>query len=327
MFKKSLLSSSSGVPVALTAWRSTDGNSGPNETKMSNPVSRGLEFEFPNPTSELPKNDRGLVVSVPVKVEGQKLKVMGRLDVQELRFALLFWDRLDFPENSFMSLGGGPEFDYLIAAGVAQRSFARLDGGGDGAAISKAAHVAAFRNLDRQQPGVWSLSRGVNSVAFEEDDLDVGRGLLFKLHRALPVPDREVPLADVLKFKESRKAELLALRSELEEVFQQISLAPDRALAEGTEFTKLERAIKDHFNAIRSAGIPTRLASLTTRLDLRDFVAAAGPTAAAYSQGLDAVSALLTGAAGVGINVGFGLKGRTPSSPFEFISTIHDRLF
>jgi hypothetical protein len=41
-------------------------------------------------------------------------------------------------------------------------------------------HVGAFYTLDKQQPGMWSLSAGVNSVSFPETDLEASKGILFR---------------------------------------------------------------------------------------------------------------------------------------------------
>ncbi|MEO1405379.1 MAG: DUF6236 family protein, partial [Pseudomonadota bacterium] len=255
------------------------------------------------------------------------VQVISELDLQELRFALLFWDRIDCPTNNFLHIGGGPDLDYLIEAKVAQRTFARVRGGGQLGDGVHLAHAETFKHLDNHQPGKWSLGRNTDSVAFEASETEEGRGLLFKLHEAIPVPDREVALPDILDFKLKRRPELIALRCELEDVYQKIKAEPDRALAESTEFNRLERAIEDQIAASKSDGIPIRLGSMTVRLDQKDKVVGVSTAAAAYSQ-LGAVGAALVGAAAtVSISLGVGLKGRTPSSPFEYVSEIDNRLW
>ena len=52
---------------------------------------------------QVPKNGlsyRGLVVSPPIEIEGNRLFAKSsNLDAQELRFSLLFWDRLVWPSS------------------------------------------------------------------------------------------------------------------------------------------------------------------------------------------------------------------------------------
>lgn len=282
--------------------------------------------KFEDDLSSIADDERGLVISAPTLLVDGTLISTGQLDAQELRFALLFWDKLEMPSNAAIRLGHTPDVEYLEDVGALQRTRATFDEGAAGTDFVLAAHLATFRHLDEHQPGKWSLARGVNSVSFPEDDLEEGRGLLFKLHQALTIPDREVPLNDILEFKQKHSSELIALRSELEDTYQRIRSAPDQVLAEGTEFAKLEQALLEHTKAMQDMKMPTRLASFTARIDLEKVIAGVGSAAASFSQGLDVIGAALTGAAGVGVNIGFGLRNRAPSSPFEYINTIHDNL-
>jgi Family of unknown function (DUF6236) len=131
-------------------------------------------------------NERGLVISTPVKVQGSRFSGGGDLDPQELRFSLLFWDKLDFPNNNIVSLQS-PTADFLRDVGILQRTRITVGGAGDVAQGFLAAHLEAFRILDRKEPGVWSLGAGKNSVSFPERELETGRGILVRLYEAIPV--------------------------------------------------------------------------------------------------------------------------------------------
>lgn len=99
-------------------------------------------------------SERGLVISCPALVQGTKLSVGGDLDAQELRSSLLFWDKLDFPDNDLISFGHGPNVDYLISAGVLNRT--RVVGSGKfDATVVHTVHLHAFRTLDEREP--WSV--------------------------------------------------------------------------------------------------------------------------------------------------------------------------
>jgi len=66
-------------------------------------------------------------------------------------------------------------------------------------------HLAAFyRKLDQSEPGVWSLGTGKNSISFPEREMEEGRGVLVRLYEAIPVPDKDVPLQDILEFRTKR---------------------------------------------------------------------------------------------------------------------------
>jgi hypothetical protein len=76
--------------------------------------------------------------------------------------------------------------------------------------------------------------------------LEPGRGVLVSLHRALPVPDKDVPLQDILEFRTKRSDELIALRRHLEEIYGRIVSAGDSDLALKTELERLQQAINDY---------------------------------------------------------------------------------
>jgi hypothetical protein len=188
--------------------------------------------------------ERGLVISYPIEVSNTAGRVEG-LDLQELRMSLLFWDKLDFPANNVFHFGLDPECQFLKGAGILSRTNIPLSGG-NAASVVVQAHLDAFRILDAKEPGVWSLSNGRNAISFPEADLEQGRGVLVSLHRAIPVPDKEVPLQDVLEFRAKRRAELMVLRHHLEDIYERVISAADGALAMTKELESLQRAIDDH---------------------------------------------------------------------------------
>ena len=273
---------------------------------------------------------RGLVVSCPVAVSGPSVLVKSSaLDPQETRLNLLFWDALDFPANNIFHIGLGPDEQFLASTGVLSRTEARLTGNWDGAMAMRAAHTGAFRFLDKRQPGAWSLAVGENSISFDDDQLDEGRGALVNLYRAIPVPDKDVPLEDILKFRQRRRSELLALRHHLEAVYQKVISAGDGALAWNTEVERLQEAIKDHIKASKESGLRFRNVSLSANLNLVGLARSAVTFTAAQSAGLPAVESLLAGAvASISVNVGSSLKGASATgTPFRYVSAYHEEIF
>ncbi|MGX9147263.1 DUF6236 family protein [Mesorhizobium sp. 128a] len=135
-----------------------------------------------------------------------------------MRSNLLFWDRLDFPAQNMIAFGLDADAQFLKSAGVLQRTVVGLSGGSMGDVL-RAAHVGAFRLLDKNEPGQWSIATGERSLSFASNDIDEGRGVLVKLYNAIPVPNKDASLVDILEFREKRRSELLALRHHLESVY------------------------------------------------------------------------------------------------------------
>jgi Family of unknown function (DUF6236) len=272
-------------------------------------------------------NQRGLVISVPVQLDGTGLRAGGELDQQELRFSLLFWDKLHAPRNNFILLRD-QTLDFLESAGILQQPITRINLSGiiNPSELVLSTHLDAYRALDQAEPGVWSLGAGRNSVSFPEPDLEAGRGILVRLYEAIPVPDKEVPLQDILEFKEKRQDELLALRYHLDSIYQRIVTAGDGELALQSEIDALEKAIVDYLKVAKGTSFPFINMSFEASLNVP---AAVWAGLAAFTAGFDTIPALLAGAAaGIGFGPSVSLKDhKTNQTPFRYISSFHKRVF
>jgi hypothetical protein len=255
----------------------------------------------------------------------------GSLNPQQLRFWLLFWDKLDFPANDLISFSLDAEGQFLQSAGVLNRTTVPTVNTGlgsvDPAADYVRTHIAAFRLLDEKEPGVWSLATGKDAISFPNEDLEVDRGLVVSLHRAMPIPDKDVPLQDVLEFRTKRHDELIALRHHLEEIYQRILTAGDGELAINTELERLQLAISDHIKASRETGFKFRLADFEAGFN--KLVPGAATFFAGYAAGLTVLQALIPAAAAMlDIKVGPSLKRhKATATPFRYISSYHRELF
>jgi hypothetical protein len=272
------------------------------------------------------RSTRGLVISPPLVISGTSVRIKSSdLDSQEIRSNLLFWDKLDFPKQNLIGFGLSPDSEFLLSAGVLQRTQVTVPSG-DGAAILRNAHLAAFSLLDQKEPGTWSVAMGERSISFHNEDLEAGRGALVRLYNAIPVPDKDVPIAEVLEFREKRRTELLALRTYLEGVYQRVITAGDGPLAWNTELDALQRAIEDHIKASKESKLRLRLADISAGLNLSP-IGAAGFTA--FAAGLPLVPSLITGfMAGISLEVGAALKRRkAATTPFKYVTSYHHELF
>lgn len=270
---------------------------------------------------------RGLVVSSPIEVSGTRLLMKSNaLDPQELRFSLLFWERLDFPQNNMIHIASALDEQFLEGAGILTRTRVQFSGSGQMAEIYRQLHIAAFKFLDNREPGVWSLATGERSISFLDSELEIGRGALVQLHRAIPVPDQTVALQDILEFRKNRRPELLALREHLEQVYHRVQNAGDGPLAWNTEITALNRALADHLKASKEWGVKLRWVSVDVGLNLVGGVAA---TAVGLSQGIPLLqAAAIASPAFLSLKGGPSLSKRASSTtPFRYVSRFHEELF
>jgi hypothetical protein len=62
---------------------------------------------------------------------------------------------------------------------------------------------------------------------------------------ALPVPDGEVPIQDILDFKQRRKPELLELHNTFDQLYFEVLNAPDQSLATKKVIYRIQSVIND----------------------------------------------------------------------------------
>ena len=157
----------------------------------------------------------GLVICQPMHIAGTGGFIVPRLAPQELRSWLLFWDRLAWPRSRYTSVSTEDDRDeeILTAAGILTRPTVELERvSGYMMQLMAREHIQAFLDLEKQEPGAWALAQGASSFLYESGEFLESRGALVELHRAIPVPNGNVPLDDILEFKAKRTDELSALR-------------------------------------------------------------------------------------------------------------------
>jgi hypothetical protein len=274
---------------------------------------------------------RGLVVSPPIEITGSSLFVRtSNLDPQELRFALLFWDRLVWPSSRALHFSSGPDEQFLERASILTRP--EYTFWGDGAQATANGQIQAFLDLDHREPGQWSLAQGDNSLLIKDRVLESGKGIAIELHRAIPVPDKDVPLDDILEFKRKRNDELQLLRSELDTLVAAVDRASDITAELKKHIATVDAACTDALRVGKEWRFPVRLANLKISLDLRPFPSiAAGLVGweAGKIFGLPTATALLF-SAGASLKLGgdFGLRSIRPrQGPYRYVYQFHSELF
>ncbi len=75
-------------------------------------------------------SERGIVITPRFEFDGQTLHLLGPVAAEDLRRCLLYWDKIDYPDNNLISVGTGPNEQFLIEAGVLSRTEIRVSGSG-----------------------------------------------------------------------------------------------------------------------------------------------------------------------------------------------------
>lgn len=278
---------------------------------------------------------RGLVVCPPLEIKGSRLYIgSSNLDPQELRCALLLFDDLVWPSSRTILLASGPDEQFLERVGVLTRPDYTFNG--DAVHALAKAQSQAFIDLDARDSGRWSLAQGKNSLLLHEQLLVRDAGALLELQRAIPVPDRDVPLNEVLEFKQRRHDELQRLRDELDGFLAAINHADDKAAELRKHVTIIDSACTDALKVSREWQFPVRLANYKVSFDLRPFVPLIAGVTAYHVSELASSSAILAGIGGalgaagsvLKLTGDFGWRGlKRRLGPYRYVYQFHKELF
>lgn len=276
-------------------------------------------------------NGRGLVVSNPMRVSGRGISIgSSSLDPQELRLALLFWDRIVWPQSRAISIVDS-SISYLIDRKVVERPEYTFYGSEVEVIVKM--QLQAFRDLNQSDPGAWSLAQGENSILIGEGFIEEGNGTVVELHRAIPVPDKDVPFEDILEFREKRQREMQEVRFAVDEFAIAIQSASDPEVRFRQAIERIDHACAEVIDLARQSNIPFRLADLGGALDfnLLGIPALAG----AFLSGpvsLANVAAAAGGVASLGVLNGprkrrERIEEQLRTNPYRYVARFHQELF
>ncbi|QHO76875.1 hypothetical protein ACH79_33795 [Bradyrhizobium sp. CCBAU 051011] len=207
-----------------------------------------------------------------MQIEGTRLSIKSTsLDAQELRSSLIYFDKLAWPTNNAIHVGGsGPDVDFLSAAKVLELPNVFLSGS-FGVEVLILAQAQALRDLDEKNPGTWAIAQGENSLLVKDGTLTDKGGLALELYRAVPVPDKEVPLNEILEFRLKRYDELQALRNEIDRLVSEVNASEDPKATLEEALLRIDEGCSAAIRVCSEWQFPVRLSSLKTSFDLKPF--------------------------------------------------------
>jgi hypothetical protein len=279
---------------------------------------------------------RGLIVSCPMEIDGSGLSIKSTsLEPQELKSSLLYFDKLAWPTNNLIHIAGsGPDVEFLMAAKVLEQPNVILRGPFGVEALIYA-QAQALRELDERNPGTWAIGQGENSLLVKDGTLTDKGGLAVELFRAVPVPDKDVPLNEILEFRLKRYDELQSLRAEIDRLIAEINSSEDPRATLEEALLRIDEECSAAIRVCSEWQFPVRLSTVKTSIDLKPFAmvrdgltAYLGATALGTTTALTAALVSASAAASLKITPDFGWRGlRDRSSPYRYVSSFHKELF
>ncbi|UUW72401.1 DUF6236 family protein [Pseudomonas oryzihabitans] len=226
----------------------------------------------------------------------------------------------------------GPDESFLEQVGTLSRP--RFQAFGDMAQGIAAIQFRAFEQLDTKEPGSWAMAQGERSLLLIGADLlSEGNGITVQLHRAIPIPNVDVPLAEILEFKQRRRDELIKLRHNLEFIKSGLSKVENGRDALNSAIAAIDQSCSELLRCGTEWQFPMRLSDLEFSISFNPFSAfgnaSAGwifgqqyglPVAAAAAAAMSLQSCL-------SINRSVGFRSfRRPETPFRYAYLAHKEL-
>ncbi|AZD34676.1 hypothetical protein C4K22_1923 [Pseudomonas chlororaphis subsp. aurantiaca] len=287
----------------------------------------------PNYGKPLKNNEqRGLIISPPMKINGTTIIAgQGHIDPIELRFSLLFWDKLAWPHNNFVNMKGNGDTDHLAKCGILTRP--QYDVRGDmGTAIAKG-YIDTYSQLENKEPGQWAMAQSERGLLLSQNVLDPEKGAILELQRAIPIPSFDVALDDILEFKARRQDELLLFRHHLENLVLEIKNSENSAQALNKTLADLDIVCSDLLKVSKEYQLPFHISNLNTSFNINPiklFEAGKKGWDLGAPYGLKAASAAAVAGgilSTISIKGDFGFRSvKAPKSPYRYAYSINKEL-
>jgi hypothetical protein len=226
------------------------------------------------------------IVAAPARVSGNGSQFRSEqgLTAEELRYFLLYWDKVVIPTTNLIHLAV-PQEDALLSTGVVTRPRVPFSGTFNGELMAKAqllAQTTVARDLIKNDRSTdWALHQ-IGSELIIPDTESIEKQLVrVDLISTLPVPSGDVPFTDILEFKERRKDELIQLHQAIDDLYLEILSSPDASLKSKQAVSKFRQSIESLNSVTGEKWKSTGKFDLSAELNISGKEIAAGVAAGA----------------------------------------------
>jgi hypothetical protein len=226
------------------------------------------------------------IIAAPARVSGNgaRFRSEGGLTPEELRYFLLYWDKVVIPTTNLVHLAV-PQEDELLTTGVVTRPRVPFSGTFNGELMARAqllAQTAVARDLIKNDRNVdWALHQ-IGSEIIVPDNESIEKQLIrVDLVNSLPVPNGDVPFTNILDFKERRKDELIQLHAAIDDLYLEILSSPDPSLKTKQAVSQFRKSIEALNNVTKEKWRTTGKFDISAELNINGKDVATGVAAGA----------------------------------------------
>jgi hypothetical protein len=157
-----------------------------------------------------------------IHAQGEGFTLERSLSPEELRYYALHWDKVVIPASNLVYIGI-PEEEVLIQTGVIPRPRVQFRGSFSGAEVARTFAIAqsevAKKLIAEEKATDWVIHQFGPYLTLPTEFATELRTLKFELVDLLPVPTADVPIPDILEFKQRRRDELSNLHKCLDDAY------------------------------------------------------------------------------------------------------------
>lgn len=226
------------------------------------------------------------IIAAPARVSGNgaQFRSEGGLTPEELRYFLLYWDKVVIPTTNLIHLAV-PQENELLSTGVVTRPRVTFSGAFNGELMARAqllAQTTVARDLIENDRSVdWALHQ-IGSEIIVPDKESIEKQLIrVDLVNSLPVPTGDIPFPDILEFKERRKDELIELHDAMDGLYLEILSSPDPSLKTKQAISHFRKSIETLDNVTKEKWKSTGKFDISAELNINGKDVATGIAAGA----------------------------------------------
>jgi len=176
----------------------------------------------------------------------QGFGLSSNLTPEDIRFYLMYWDKIIIPTNNLIHFRVPDEEDLIKCKALWRPRTSlvgRFSGNEVGEAIIKGQSEIAELMLKDSKTD-WVVHQTGNQIFLPKENSNFRNTIRVDLSGVLPVPSKDTNINEILEFKEKRGAELEALHTTLDELYKEILKSPDPALEAKSVFSRLNKEIE-----------------------------------------------------------------------------------
>ncbi|MBS7662613.1 hypothetical protein I0D00_11785 [Pseudomonas lalucatii] len=247
--------------------------------------------------------ERGVIASPGIiKRLPQGFQMERSLSAEELRYYIMYWDKIIIPGNNLVYIGL-PDEETLINAGAIERPTIGFNGSFFGDQITDAilsCQSIVAKDLVRDKKTDWVIHQLTDECAFPSNYNQRRNIIRVDISSTLPAPPANTNVYEILEFKAARKDELANLHLHLDSLYETILSSPDPELASKKAISGLSSAIADLEKVTNERFTKTRKFDFSAELNLSGKDISAGAASGAiidfFSTGMTIPLATVAGA-------------------------------